>query len=1043
MPNVQRVLLRGDARVSFAGHEFSAAQASVWIEQVPDAADARPANPDDPGERTRQIAIYFDRVSDPGADVGQQGFSQSADRLLVTGLLRGELTLRYDSMTRERPRADDQRGSGPAFVSEIESSTVRDSAAFVAESEARLARHLRRVLGAADEPEGEAAPELAAVRRDPGAYSPLRPIRPGVSRPYEPNSPITRAAESPSLGPPSPDPLPPVERLEPIFGKDGVISLAINGDRMIGGGTEDDGGSPIKFIRGEKGQESTIMLSGGVVVQYTPARNRPGIELTATRAVVFLKEEADAAGSLSFGTDSVKGIYLEGDVVAVSGGYTLRGPRVYYDVENQQAVMPEAVFWTYDAERGLPLYVRAKTIRQLADKQWRAEGARLSTTSFTDPVFSVGIKSVTITQREVVTTARSARAAGADRDDGEEQGSGVISGSGRGSSTYIDAKGVTFLGSGVPFFYLPGFKGDVTSVPLRDIRFENSNQSGSAVKTAWDVFSISGVEAPPGVQSEALVDWFFDRGPGLGSQTRWDRSEHKGGLFAYMVPTDWGRDVLSSGAKKDRAAGGEFRGVLLGDDTWRLSEHWTLQLEVGVASDENVIDAFFRPIAEEGREVTNAAYLKRQDDWSLFSGLVKGAINDFTPNHYLLESQGYTVDKLPEFAYFRAGDDLLTQSAPGLLVWSSEYRLTNMRLSFTEPTLRELGFDNPTRAQGAFGVNNPNLSPADVLRSQGYTEDGVLRGDTRQELVSTFSYGPVKFSPFINGRFTAYDQKFEEYNNGAGIDEQYRYFYAGGVRTSTQLVRIDDELDSSFFDLHRTRHIVEPSVTVWYAGTNVQQQDLPVYDERVESLATGAAVRAGIDQTWQTQRGGPGRWRSVDVLKLDASIAGSTDDVDKESPIQRFYDYRPEYSQLGNFATVNLAWQATDAVALTAHTVYDLDLNQQARASAGGMIQHWPDLVTYAEARYINALDTTYVDFGCNYTLTRRYLLGFNASYDTDRDEFKNYNFNVRRRTPEAALGVSIGVNNITDETSIGVIFEPVAAREVQQPTQRLRDLGR
>ncbi|MCC6320160.1 MAG: hypothetical protein IT438_01845 [Phycisphaerales bacterium] len=1035
-----RLLLRGDVRVSFAGHNFTAAQASVWIEQLADPADTAPASPDQPVVRTRQIAIYFDRVNDPSGDAGGQGFSQAGDRLLVTGILRGELALKYDSVVRARPERVDSVESA-TFDFEDQQAAVRDAAAFVVESEHRLARHLRKLLGEV-EPEDAQAPELTDARRNPGAYSPLRPIRPGVSRPYEPNSAIARAADNPGLGPPSPQPLPPVERLEPIFGKDGLISLAVNGDRMIGtGGPEDDVGSPIKFILGQDAQESVLMLSGGVVVQYTPAKARPGIEITATRAVVFLKNGADPAGSMNFGTDSIKGIYLEGDVVAVSGGYTLRGPRVYYDIENQQAVMPEAVFWTYDAERGLPLYVRARTIRQLSDKQWQAEGARLSTTSFTDPVFAIGAKSVTITQRERPSRRSTASAFG-----GQVPGSGAGGGSAAtrpGDATFVDARGVTLQGGGLPLMYLPRFKGEVADVPLTDVRFENSNQSGSAIKTAWDVFSVSGLEAPEGVQSEALIDWYFDRGPGLGSQNKWERTDHKGGLFAYTVPIDWGRDVLSSGAKKDRAAGGEFRGVLLGEDTWRLSERWTLQTEVGVASDENVIDAFFRPIAEEGREVTNSAYIKRQDDWSLFTGLVKGAINDFTPNHYLLESQGYTVDKLPEFAYFRAGDDLLPQSSPGSLTWSSEYRLTNMRLSFTEPTLRELGFDNPTRALGAFGVSNPNLSPADVLRAQGYTEDAVLRGDTRQEFVGTFTYGPIKFSPFINGRFTAYDQKFEEFNSGAGIDDQYRYLYAGGVRTSTQLVRIDDDLDSSFFDLHRTRHIIEPNVTAWYAGTNVQQSDLPVYDDPVESLATGSSIKAAIDQTWQTQRGGPGRWRSVDVLKLDAAIVGSTDDVDKESPILRFFDYRPEYSQLGNFGSVAAAWQATDALALTADTIYDLDINQPARTSAGGLIQHNPDLSSYAEVRYINALDSTYVDFGCNYSLTRRYLVGFNASYDTDEDEFQSLNLNVRRKTPEAAVGVSVGVNNITDETSIGVIFEPTAAREAQRPTDRLRNIGR
>jgi len=168
----------------------------------------------------------------------------------------------------------------------------------------------------------------------------------------------------------------------------------------------------------------------------------------------------------------------------------------------------------------------------------------------------------------------------------------------------------------------------------------------------------------------------------------------------------------------------------------------------------------------------------------------------------------------------------------------------------------------------------------------------------------------------------------------------------------------------------------------------------------------------------------------------------SSGDADKESPLGRFFDYRPEYSQLGEFATADVAWQMTDVVGLTADTIYDLDLGQPARTSAGGVIQHSPDFSSYAEVRYINVLDATYINFGVDYKLTRRYLLGFNTTYDTDEGDFQSYNFNVRRKTPEAVIGVSVGYNNISEETSVGIIFEPAAAA-AQGQSERLRNIGR
>lgn len=1078
----QRLLLRGDVTVELGQYRFSAAQAVVWIEQLPDRADAGAEVGDRSGDgsgspprvRTRQIAVFFDRVSDPTASAA---FSQAGDRLLVTGVLRGEVSLKYDVMERERPTPPERIatfGRRPLRGEGYETA-VTEGAAFVAEAERRLARHLRRLTGIDDtEPAaGEIEPpdaDAISDRAARGAAGPTRPIRPGVSRPYEPGSPIADAADTLSrFGSPSPSPLPPVERLQPIFAAGGIITAAVNTDRMLGpdpgAGAGDPDAAPIRFLKDEQSGERIVMLSGGVVVQYTSTRNKPGLEITATRAVIFLREAAGSGndlGSLRFDAESVRGLYLEGDVVAISGDYTLRGPRVYYDLENDQAVMPDAVFQTYDARRGLPLVVRAKTIRQLADRQWSAEGARLATTSFADPVFSIGASSVTITQTQAAAgdAPRTARGEiGVEPSSiGEGAGAGgplaargggefSVSGSGADraeDATYVDARNITLRAGSVPFFWLPRFSGDVQNIPLRDVRIENSSGSGAAFKTTWDLFSSTGLERPPGMRSNLLLDWYFDRGPGIGTQTQWDRGNSESNLLAYTVPNDWGRDVLSSGLKRGRDEGEEFRGLLLADHNWNIDQNWSLQLETGIVSDENFVDAFFKPLAYQGREVTNAAYLKYQDDQSLFSGLVKGAVNDFTVNQYLLQSQGYTVDKLPEFSYFRAADDLLEQTAPGMLIWSSEYRLSRMALRFTKPTADELGFDTAARARAALGYDDPNLSPEDFLWNAGYREGDVLRADTRQELSSVFAWGPVKFNPFVTGRFTGYDDrgKFEEFAPGNPEDEDYRYWYATGMRMSTEIVRIDDSVESSLFDLHRTRHIIEPNVTIWYAGSNLSQNDLPVYDDQVESLATGAAVRAGIDQTWQTKRGGPGRWRDVDVLKINAAIVEASGDADTETPLGRFFDYRPEYSNLGDHATLAAAWQATDVVALTFDSIYDLENNQPARTSAGGLIQHSPDFASYAEVRYLNALDVTYVNFGVDYKLTRRYFAGVNATYDTDEESFQSVNFTVRRKVPEAALGVGVGYNDITDETTFRFIFEPNAA-PTQNPNERLRDIGR
>ncbi|MBX3386537.1 MAG: LPS assembly protein LptD [Phycisphaeraceae bacterium] len=1008
----ERVLLQGDVRVEIrprrpddyanavtSGYSFTASQAVVWIKRLTEtparivAADAEAQSalgPEALGMHARppasryQVAIFFDRVADPGAEAG---FAQAADRLLITAVIDGRVSLRSDSVVSRRPEPPIPGGQ------------------LVLEGERRLAQHLRAILGIADPSDDPS--------RDPIDSGPAqRGIRPGVSRPFEPNSPYapTRTQPTPAPTPPEREQAP-----EPIFSREGVFTIAVGtqratpSDPAVPAGTAD---SPeIRLVRGGEGEDNALLLTGGVSLTYQDIRQIRNLQITAQRAVIFL-EPGPLTDLGRFNARSVKGVYVEGDVVATDGQYTVRGPRVYYDVQNNQALMVDAVFFTFDQRLQMPIYVRAKELRQQSADQFSAGSARLATTSFFDPVLSVGASSITITQKADTQSPGQTR-------------------------SFIDAQDLTLRGMNLPFFWLPRYRGFADNIPLKDFRVENSSGSGAAVKTGWDIFGLLGVEDPRDIDSRLLLDLYFDRGIAVGNRTDWNTDRHEGEVFGYIVPSDDGEDVLSSGARRGRSD--ETRGMILARDRWTLGAGWTLFTEASYFSDENFVDAFFRPLGFQEREYSTGAYLRHIEGNAAFTAQIKTNLNDFTPNQYLLTSQGYTVEKLPEAAYYRVADDLLGGANAGLLMWTHEYRVGRMALNFVEPTADELGFNRSSRSQAALGID-PNQSPADVLRAAGLNQDDVLRFDTRQELSSTVDFYWLKVTPFAVGRFTAYDTDFDTFTSD--FDDQYRYYYSLGTRFSTQIQRVDDSVDSDFFDLHRIRHIIEPSMTVWYAGASASQNDLPVYDTNVESLTTGSAVRAGVRQVWQTKRGGPGRWRNVDWITLDTNLVFSTDDADRESPIKRFFDYRPEYSQLGDFANVEAIWQFTDSIALSASHIYDLDIHQPALTTAGGLVQHTPDFSSFAEVRYINALDVTYVDAGCAYELTRRYSLAVAGVYDTDRNEVQSIGGTVRRKMGEGVMGVGVRYNNITSETSVSVVFEPqIANNQLRQ--FRLRELGR
>jgi len=946
--SVQRLFLTGDVRVRLGSYEFTADRAAVWAAKL-DPSDPQAA-PD-----VWQVWVYLDRAV---TSATPSGISIAGDRMPIQGLIKAPqgLQLRADRVFQGRP-------SDPLLTT----------------AETTLAQRLRRMV----------------IGQDPPPQSPEDLLRQGREvPPLTPDVIVTPIpGEDPSLIAQAARRLPPAQRDAPIFPKGGEFTFISGGDIEIVSGAE----------------ENAVIFSGGITVQYWDREQDKTHQISAGRAVVFLDPgplTREIPQLVKSPQEHVRGIYLEGDVVAQIAGdqgrYTLRAPRVFYSVRDDRALLIDAVFWTFDAKLGLPLYVRAKSISQESRNEFRATSARLSTSSFAEPDFSIGASTVTITRRET------------------PEGDGRL---------WVDARDITLRGGDLPFFYWPILRGEPRDIPLRDLRFEGTTGSGGAVKTTWNAYSLLGLDAPSGNSADVLLDWYFDRGPAVGADLSWRGQGSAGGLFAYSLPSDTGTDVLPTGVKKD--FDGEFRGIVMGQHRAMLDDEWTLFAEGAYISDETFVPAFFHPLARERREFTSAVYLRRLRQNTALVVLGQTNFNDFIANEYLLQSPGYTVTRYPDISYTRLADDVLSQY-PGLLSYSSEFRISQMRLNFPQITPEDIGF-RTGRSLAAFGIA-PTVPFDDALRARGLSESPVTRFDTRHELNMPLALGPVNVTPFLVGRFTGYDEDFSDYSPDA--DQRYRFWGSAGVTASTEIHRIDNSVQSRFFDLHRIRHIIRPGATLWLAGSSIDRTDLPVYDDEVESLAEGTAVQLSLDQTWQTQRGGPGRWRSVDFFRLNSELVISSDDTDRRTPIGRYFEYRPELSSLGGtYGTLEAALQLTEVLGIGGHTIYDFTLSQPARTDVGLTIEQRPDLSAFIDLRYINALDQTSLIFGTSYQLTPKYSLAASANYDTNEGLLQSVATEVRRRFPAVVLGVGYAYNNISGESSLGIVFQPVG---LNRPGARL-----
>lgn len=973
-PGVQRLLLSGDVQVRIGLYEFDAARASVWIERLEDP----PSRPDSPG--VYQVYVYFDRVGTPTAAAG---VSIAADRLPVRAVIEPDAPIELDCAKPTPGRPADE---------------------FVRESERALAGALRRIAGGTDSAGAEDVSLFTAV-------TPLTPptrVDPSTARPYRAAAEVDRdtaigVARATSR-------LPFAEENAPIFAAGGIVTVA-----------------PGRLTVYTEGPEPAIVASDGVIVQYLDPTSGRGLSLEAARAVVFLNPGAGTGEPTRLRSETVRGVYLEGDVVASDGRYTIRGSRVYYDLTRNKAILLDAVFWAYDEDRRLPLYIRAETIRQESQQEFRAERARLSTSEFFTPDFSIGADSVTI--RRVPRAAPGGvgedpiRAGFAIRGTGRADDELLLSGTR--ITTVVDAKDITLRAGDFPFFYFPSFSGDPGDVALKDIRFENSGATGSAVKTRWNLNSILGFDSSQGVEVDLLAQSFFDRGPAVGIDASWNLTDSAGKLFTYVLPNDDGLDLLKPGTKRARTD--ETRAIALAEQRWTLDDKWELFAEWASISDETFVDAFFEELGESRREFTTQGVLTRREDNTLFSLAAKTQINDFIANEWLLQSAGYSTEKLPEITYIRQNDSLLAESALGRIEWFQEWRAGRIGLNFDKPTARERGYDTPDLSTRAFGIG-PDDTIASWLRGQGLFEETIYRLDTRHEFVSRLDSGHVRLEPFVVARATHYDNDFAALS--AQETDNLRAWGAVGLRASTQLQRIDETASSRFFDISRLRHIIEPSATVWHAGTSVDRVDLPVYDEGIEGLTEGSALRVGVNQTWQTKRGGTRARHTADVFKLNTDLVFHSDDADRDSPVGRWNEARPELSNPGEYFVADGLWQVSDAVALTGSNVFDFEVGQPARSSAGVIIQQEPYFAAIAELRSINPLDSTYADLGLRYTLTPKYTLGARASYNLNEGGFQSTGLELRRSFAAIVIGLNASYNNVTDETSFGFVVRPTALQK-------------
>ena len=516
-------------------------------------------------------------------------------------------------------------------------------------------------------------------------------------------------------------------------------------------------------------EQPYAVLMGKVGVMYVDEKGQLAMSLRADQAVIFLRKKDKQYGEVfsKLDAEDVIGVYLEDNVQVTNGEYTIRAPRAYYDTVKNKAVVLDAVMYTWSVRKKVPLYVRAEKIMQLSQTQWEASNAKLTTSEFAEPHFSIAARSITLTQQK------------------DKQGE---------NDYRFSANDVGVMWGQSKLFGGGHLGGKVNELPLRSFAMSYSGNNGPTIQSTWDTFMLLGRDRPQGVQSTTSIDYLGSHGVGLGLDLDYIKPDMLGEHKGYMLFHDDGEDEI--GGRDEIGHSDDFRGFYRGQHRSFLDDGWELSLEMGYVSDETFLEELFRREVNSEKPYETSLYLKKQENQTLMSFYANYELNDFTVNSAQLQAQGYTVEKLPEIGFYSVGESLFDNH----MTYYGQSTASYMRAQPGKDSPATRGFTN-LQSQLLFGQAN-NVSFENAYNATNAPDGYVMRLDTRHEVQAPMKAGAIDLVPYAVGRATFYDDDFNAYN---GNDDNVRLWGSVGVRAHTQFNKAISDIDSRLFDLHNSR----------------------------------------------------------------------------------------------------------------------------------------------------------------------------------------------------------------------------------------------
>ena len=724
------------------------------------------------------------------------------------------------------------------------------------------------------------------------------------------------------------------------------------------------------------------------------------LELQADNAVIFLSEEKLSTGDRKSGAEdvltNVQAVYMSGDIVLTNGQRTIRADEIYYDFQKKKAIAMNAVMRNFDTREGIPIYVRAAKLRQMAENEFAADDVTLTTSEFYLPQISLTASKIEITD---TTTA--------DQQQGEVTKSSYDA---RIHDTRLKMYDKTI-------FKWPFLRNNLQrpDLPIKSIHLGHDNIWGTFGETRWYLARLLGLQEPEGTDSTLALDYYSERGFGGGIETAYARENYFGRILGYMIH-DSGEDRLGR-VRKNLEPDRELRGRFGWQHRQFLPYNWQLTAEVSYLSDKNFLESFYRSEFYVGKEQETIVHAKRiEDNWGL-SLLGKARINDFEN----------TLEELPTAEFHWTGQSFLDDK----LTFYSDTQSSRLRQrydpSYLDPGSEQFFSFATTRNEIDMPMTIGNAKIVPFVAGIVAYEDG---------------------SGF-----------YRELDGGLAEGREDVWLGETGFRASTQPYwKVYPNVKSELWDLHQMRHIIKPYLTaVAYTENDSvfeQRDTLNVGISQRLQTKRGLGdkqrnvdwMRLDMDVTWVNNSGddsaGPDKfiWNKPFIPPIN-TFSRVIPPQDRRSS----HIYGPRRNYIG----ADYSWLLSDTTAVLSDINYDMQSGVVQQFNVGFSHLRWPNLQYYIGSRYLRRLDNGYGEYGSNaftfaitYILDPRYTLVYSQQVDFDFGATIRSDLTLIRQYHRLYWGLTFSADESLDRQSIIFSLWPQGVPGVALGESRYVGLG-